>query len=177
MTTPMAIRLHPLAPPAGARFDHMVRRFSRQPHLIFGLRRWGVDRDDATALVATVCDEVEVAPPAVTFHRGRGAHTGYYRSPRRIAVEVSSEARIRAWEEDRGRRWPLEGMIRLGEPAALGTVAHELAHHLTRRFEPVGTPNHGKRWVAWFDVAAGVLARHTRVGADDPGTSGMFAGG
>jgi hypothetical protein len=45
-------------------------------------------------------------------------------------------------------------MIRLGKRPALGTIAHELGHHLVNQLEPLGVPAHGRVWVAWFDVAA-----------------------
>ncbi len=145
----------------------MVRRFSRDPRLIFDLRAWAVDRQAATAVVAAVCHEFDSPIPEMTFHGRRGPHTGYYRSPRWKAVETVGELRIRRWEEDTGRPWPPAGMIRLGDPTSLGTVAHELGHHLAHHHEPVGTPEHGKRWVGWFDIAAdGIAAWLSSVGKE-----------
>ena len=45
-------------------------------------------------------------------------------------------------------------MIRLGKRPALGTIAHELGHHLVNHLEPPSAPAHGRAWVAWFDAAA-----------------------
>jgi len=48
-------------------------------------------------------------------------------------------------------------MIRLGDPTSLGTIAHELGHHLVHVLDPARTPDHGKRWVQRFDQAANAM--------------------
>jgi len=136
----------------------MLRRFSDRIPLIVSLRSWGVDRDGATDFVNGACDTLGVARPDVSFHGRRGAHTGYTRAPRMIAVANVGEAPIRTWEHSRKRAWPAHGMIRLGDPTSLGTLAHEIAHHCVFLHEPVRTPAHGKVWVRWFDRTAGVIA-------------------
>lgn len=132
--------------------------------LIVRLRSMGADREIATALVERAVATVEAAPPAVTFHGGRGPHTGYCRAPRARAVALSSERTVGAWEDEKGP-WPEHGMIRLGDPTSLGTVAHELGHHYVNVFDPISTPPHGKVWVARFDQAAAQIA--TLVEASD----------
>ncbi len=134
----------------------MVRRFSRDPHLIVRLRNLGVKREIARSLVERVAVASHAPPPEVTFHGGRGSHTGYCRQPRQRAVELTSEQSVQAWEATHGP-WPDHGMIRLGDPTSLGTIAHELGHHLVNFFEPLHTAAHGKAWVAWFDLAASLI--------------------
>jgi hypothetical protein len=135
----------------------MLRRFSRDPVLIMRLRGIGVDRAAARALIEEVAFDAGAPPPDVTFHGGRGPHTGYCRQPRGRAIELSSERYLAAWEDEKGP-WPEHGMIRLGDPTSLGTVAHELGHHLVNVFDPASTPPHGKVWVARFDAAAAHIA-------------------
>ncbi len=141
----------------------MLRRFSANPMLIVRLRTLGADRSTARALIDEVARRAGAPTPGATFHRGRGAHTGYCRQPRARAVEMSSERYVKAWEDQRGP-WPDHGMIRLGDPSSLGTIAHELGHHLVNVFEPVSTASHGKVWVARFDEAAAHVAEAVGVG-------------
>ena len=152
------LTITPISPPGGARHDHMLRRFSHHVDLLLDLRSWAADRSAAVALVRHVCRELDTPAPEVTFHRGRGLHTGYAQAPRHRAVQIFGEHRVRSWEQEKRRRWPSAGMVRLGDPTALGTVAHELGHHLVHHHEPLDTPAHGRRWVSWFDVAADSIA-------------------
>jgi hypothetical protein len=143
------------------RHEHLVRRHSRQLSVITELRRNAVPRATCTWLVSQVCADLDVPGPEVTFHRGRGPHTGYCQMPRQRAIERADTASVESWEISRSRDWPQFGMLRFGDPTSLGTVAHELGHHLVNHCEPATTTPHGKRWVHWFDVAAGQVARHT----------------
>ncbi len=156
MTAPFVVG--PVPAPERARHDHMVRRFSRRAELIFDLRRWAAERTVAAELVRAVCAELDAPVPDVTFHRRRSPHTGYAQAPRRRAVMRFGEPTVRAWEEQRRRRWPETGMLRFGDPASLDTIAHELAHHLVHHHEPLRTRDHRKVWVAWYDRAAVVVA-------------------
>ena len=54
-------------------------------------------------------------------------------------------------------RVPEQGAIRLGRRTTLMTVSHELGHHLVHYHDPVGTPDHGNRWVRRFDQAAAIV--------------------
>lgn len=145
----------PLASSArGNRFDHMVRRFSGEADLILRLRRYGIDRVGAERLLATVAERAAIECPEASFHRGRGAHTGYCLPPRRVVGEQVDEGWLEEWEAVNARMWPERGMIRLGEPTALGTLAHEFGHHMVHVLDPTATPAHGKRWVERYDFAA-----------------------
>ena len=92
-------------------------------------------------------------PPAATFHRGRSPHTGYCITPRSMAVARHGEDAVAAWEAT-NHPWPVHGSLRLGDPTALSTLAHEMGHHLVHVLDPPKTPAHGKRWVARLDEAA-----------------------
>ena len=138
----------------GARFDHMLRRFSDEMQVIEVLRTVGVDRSDAQRLLDVLAVRMDVPVPDGSFHRGRGPHTGYCVPPRGVAAIQADPARLAAWEADRGRGWPENGLIRLGDPTALATVAHEFAHHMVHCLDRPATPAHGKRWVARYDVSA-----------------------
>jgi CO/xanthine dehydrogenase Mo-binding subunit len=140
----------------------MLRRFSRDAMLIVRLRTVGVDRSTARALIERVAGELGAPPPDVTFHRGRGPHTGYCRHPRSRAVALGGEGFVAAWEMKKGP-WPEHGMIRLGDPSSLGTIAHELGHDLVNHFDATGTAPHGKVWVGRFDDAAALIDRLVRL--------------
>jgi len=143
----------------------MVRRFSVAPERIVGLRRLGVDKSEAVQVIGLVCNEFEVPAPSITFHGGRGPHTGYTKMPLDRAMAIADAANIGIWRPASGKPWPTLGMIRLGDPSSLGTIAHELGHHLVNHHEPLRTASHGKRWVHWFDDAAKVIDRHTGPGS------------
>jgi hypothetical protein len=142
----------------GNRFDHMLRRFSDEMPLIEALRRVGVDRSGARRLLDELAVGVGVPATDVSFHRGRSPHTGYCTPPRRVAAIQTDEAWLAAWEADRGRRWPENGLIRLGDPTALATIAHEFAHHMIHYLDRPATPAHGKRWVVRYDVSARTIS-------------------
>ena len=146
----------------GARHDHMLTRFSVAPMRIVALRRLGVERDEAVRVIRLVCDAFATQAPSTTFHAGRGPHTGYTQMPLERAMATAKSTDIGAWQPANGKPWPRLGMIRLGDPSSLGTIAHELGHHLVNQHEPLRTAPHGKRWVHWFDAAAEVIERHTR---------------
>lgn len=148
-----------LVAPPSSRHDHMVKRFSSSWATIAALRVVGVDRSTAAEVIDFVCDDLGVAPPTPSFHGGRGPHTGYCMPPRDQAVARTNEGQVLEWERGRGSVWPEYGLVRLGDPTALATVAHELGHHLAYLTEPVGTPAHGKRWVGHFDRAAVTIDR------------------
>jgi hypothetical protein len=132
----------------------MVRRFSVASDRILRLRAYGVDRGTARDIVSYVAGDVGIEPPEASFHRGRGPHTGYCMPPRRVVAATTDDAWLSDWEATKRRSWPEHGMIRLGDPTALGTIAHELAHHMVHMLDPDSTPAHGRRWVERFDAAA-----------------------
>ncbi len=136
----------------------MLRRFSRDPQLIVRLRQLGADRAAAIGLVDRATAGLGVGAPDVTIHGGRGPRSGYCMAPRSVATSALGESVVRAWEAAKGRRWPEAGMIRLGDPTSLGTIAHELGHHSVHLLDPSSTPAHGKVWVARFDDAAEAVA-------------------
>lgn len=146
----------------GSRHDHMLRRYSRDPMLIIRHRHIGVDRTTARELIEQVAIEAGAPPPEVTFHGGRGPHTGYCRPPRDRAIASTDERSVLMWEANEGL-WPEHGMIRLGDPTSLGTIAHEVGHHYVHVFEPVGTAPHGKAWVSHFDDATAQIAALVRI--------------
>lgn len=150
------------------RHDHRVRRVSRDYALLRRLDHLLVDSDGATRLVEIVCDETETPMPRLRFHARRSPFTGMTEAPRWV---------VRAMQRQRGAnpipdlsRVPEQGAIRLGRSTTLMTVAHELGHHLVHYHEPVGTPDHGNRWVHRFDQAAGIV--HDVVDSD-PGAVGQ----
>ena len=137
-----------------SRHEHRVRSFSADYALLTELRSLATDRVGATLLADHICSLNEVPPPTVTFHGRRGPHTGYCLAPAWHVRLTVGERTVQRWEQQKGRTWPDEGMIRLGNQPSLGTVAHELGHHLVNQKEPPGAAPHGKVWVTWFDVAA-----------------------
>jgi hypothetical protein len=153
------------APSYGACYDYMVRRFSTDSALIVQLRKEGVERLTAAGLIQGMANDLGVTPPAVTFHGRRGPHTGYCQMPRWRAVAQTEESTVTNWERAKRRDWPDAGMIRLGDPTSLGTMAHELGHHLVNLLDDAKTPAHGKVWVARFDLAAATLERLATVGS------------
>jgi hypothetical protein len=136
----------------------MLRRFSRDPQLLVNLRRVGVDRATATNLIQCVVSLAGAPVPDVTFHGGRGPHTGYCQPPRAIAVATTDEHTIASWERSKRSIWPANGMIRLGDPTSIGTIAHEVGHHYVHAFDRPDTASHGKLWVRRFDYAAAQIA-------------------
>jgi hypothetical protein len=147
----------------------MVRRFSRDPALIARLRGWGLDRTSAADLIVQVTVAAGIASPVISFHGGRGPHTGYCMPPRDVAVAKADERTVAHWEQAKRRRWPEHGFIRLGDPTSAETIAHELGHHYVHVFDRPGTPPHGKVWVGRFDDAAGHVATliDERIGQTD----------
>ena len=139
-----------------ARHEHRVEEFSRNYSLLTSLRELGVDRAGASRLVDLIATQWSVTPPRLTFHRGRGAHTGYSVAPREVAVTRHGSDAVARWETTNGP-WTHEGTIRLGDPTSLATIAHEAGHHLVHHLDPVSTAAHGKRWVRRFDDAAEVI--------------------
>ena len=159
MPTMVDLSILELAPDhRGNRFDHMLRRFSDDMQLIEVLRTVGVDRSDAQRLLGVLAECMDVPVPDASFHRGRGPHTGYCVPPRGVAAIQADPARLAAWEAERGRRWPENGLIHLGDPTALATVAHEFAHPMIHHLDRPATPAHGKRWVARYDVSARTIS-------------------
>jgi len=140
-----------------SRHDFTVRRFSSDYELLVRLQSIGVDEAGAGYLIATTSTLAGVPQPTVTFHGARGPHTGFYQSPRHRAVLRFGEEAVAGWERDRRRRWPTDGMIRLGRTTSASTVAHELGHHLTQHLERPGVATHGKLWVGHFDAAARIV--------------------
>ncbi|NQV04980.1 hypothetical protein HQ535_00380 [bacterium] len=137
--------------------DHRVRQFSGDFGLIERLRVLATDESGAVACVRFICSAQGVEAPELTFHGGRGSHTGYCQSPVRQARARFGASTLRKWEQQRGTVWPEFGMIRLGRRPALATIAHEVGHHLVHVGEVPGIAPHGRLWVAWFDVAASAV--------------------
>lgn len=135
------------------RHQHRVEQFSRDSGRLARLGGLGVARGSATDLVEAVSSAWSVEPPTTTFHRGRSSHTGYCIAPRLVAVARHGEDAVAAWEAA-NHPWPACGLLRLGDPTALSTIAHEMGHHLVHALDPHQTPAHGKRWVARFDDVA-----------------------
>ena len=136
-----------------ARHEHRVEGFSRDYRLLESLRELGVDREGASRLADLIASRWSVEAPLLTFHRGRGAHTGYCVAPRDVAVARHGNDAVIRWESANGA-WAADGMIRLGDPTSLATIAHEFGHHLVHHLDPVATAAHGTRWVRRFDDAA-----------------------
>lgn len=139
------------------RHENRVERFNRDHRLLTDLRDLGADRGAAARVVEHVCSIFSLPAPALTFHRGRSAHTGYCVAPRHAASARHGADAVGTWEAGH-EPWPRDGMIRLGDPASLATIAHEMGHHLTHCLERPTTPAHGKVWVARFDDAAAAIA-------------------
>lgn len=140
-----------------SRHEHRVRRYSVDYALLTDLRTVATDQAGARSAIAHACRLHEVPVPGVTFHGRRGPHTGYCLAPAWHVRITVGESAVRRWEQRKGRAWPEEGMIRLGTKTALGTIAHELGHHLVNQRERPGVAPHGKLWVGWFDTASMAL--------------------
>lgn len=156
----MSSTIHVLSLPsfAGrARHEHRVESFSRDHRLLTDLRDLGVDRGGAIRIADHVCSTFSVPVPQLTFHRGRSAHTGYCVAPKHAASARHGADAVSRWEATH-EPWPRDGMIRLGDPTSLATIAHELGHHLVHFRERTTTPAHGKVWVRRFDDAAAAIA-------------------
>ena len=161
MGSPNEDRLHLLSLPGQphpGRHEHRVRQFSDDYALLTRLQCLATDRTGATQLIDHVCRLQSVVPPVVTFHGRRGPHTGYCMAPRWLTLRRLGEESLGGWERRHGRGWPDAGMIRLGTQPSLGTIAHELGHHLVNHRESPRAPAHGKLWVAHFDTAARSIA-------------------
>lgn len=148
-----AMRPRQPEPTLAARHDHTVRRFSRDFAAIEAARSVEIAEAEARLLIAQVCATFDVPVPALAFNPRRHTTTGECWAPRSQRRFDVGEAKLRAWEDARRRSWPEHGQIRLGAITTLGTLAHELGHHLTHHRERHGTVAHGKVWVGWFDQA------------------------
>lgn len=140
-----------------ARHQHRVEQFSRDRRLLTDLRGVGVDRSAATRVVDHVSSTFSVPAPQLTFHRARSPHTGYCVAPRHAAFARHGADAVSTWEASH-QVWPHNGMVRLGDPTSLATIAHEMGHHLVHFLERTTTPAHGKVWVGRFDDAAAAVA-------------------
>lgn len=141
------------------RHEHRVRTFSRDYELIAGIGyRYLVEQDSAVLLARAVVERFSVPMPEFAFNTRRRPDTGQCWPPRRRVELVQGDDVVEAWERRRGRLYPEHGQIRLGSRTRLRTLAHELGHHLVHYLAPVGTPSHGKVWVASFDDAMAVIA-------------------
>ena len=161
MTTISTIRLPRRQ--AASRHDHIVRRFGLDIGLLEMLSLLGADRTAAATLINAISLDLGVATPSVTFHASRGPHTGYCMGPRDVLVARHGVGPVTAWETKRNKAWPVNGMIRLGDPASLSTVAHEFGHHLVHVLDRPTTPSHGKVWVGRFDMAGAAIAKQMRI--------------
>lgn len=134
-----------------------MERFTRDHRLLTHLRDLGVNRDGAIRVVDQICSTFAIPAPELTFHRGRSPHTGYCVAPKHTASARHGADAVSRWEAAH-EPWPRNGMIRLGDPTSLATIAHEFGHHLVHFLERTTTPAHGKVWVARFDDAAAAIA-------------------
>lgn len=140
-----------------ARHEHRVEKFSRDHRLLTHLRDVGVNRGTASRVVDHICSTFSIPAPELTFHRGRSAHTGYCVAPKHAASARHGADAVGRWEAAH-EPWPRNGMVRLGDPTSLATIAHEIGHHLVHLLERTTTPAHGKVWVGRFDDAAAAIA-------------------
>lgn len=113
--------------------------------------------DDVTRdVVAAVCSATDTPEPRLRFHARRSPFTGMTEAPRHVVAQLVAAANPSASVDL--TRVPEHGAIRLGRRSTLMTIAHELGHHLVHHHDPIGTPDHGNRWVLRFDQSAAVIA-------------------
>lgn len=141
------------------RHEARVQRFSTDEQLLDEMDALAVDEVQARLVVEAVCMDLAVDVPRLRFHARRSPYTGATEQPRRHLVERYGEENVRRLEESRNYLVSEQGAIRLGRNTTLMTVAHELGHHLVFSLDPLGTPNHGRRWVQRFDQAAKSIQR------------------
>ncbi len=153
-----------VSPPLRMRYEHWQRRFSEDFSLIERLRGFVVEPDGAESLVAEVCEAFEVPMPEFAFNHRRKVHNGLYELPRSHTMMWSGGERLAALEKKRGKPFSEAGVIRLGNPASVGTVAHEVAHHVVQHQEHWETPSHGKVLVGWNDRTVVLIAERLGVG-------------
>lgn len=153
-----------ISPPARMRNEHWQRRFSEDFALIEKLRGFAVEPDGAGSLVAEVCRAFEVPLPDFAFNRRRKVHNGMYEPPRSHHLKWAGSVRLVELENQRGKPFSEVGVVRLGNPASAGTIAHEAAHHLVHHREHWKTPSHGRVFVVWNDQTAVLVA--DRLGID-----------
>ena len=151
------ITLNRIPPPVRMRNEHWQRRFSEDFALILRLREFSVEPDGARRLVAEVCGEFEIPMPEFAFNRRRKIHNGMYETPRSHKLMMIGAEKVLAFETERGKGFSEVGVIRLGNPTSVGTVAHEAAHHVVHHREHWQTPSHGRVFVAWNDQTAALI--------------------
>jgi hypothetical protein len=134
------------------RHDHRVRSVSEDYGRLRRLDHVLVGADAAERLVLAVCTTTGTPSPTLRFHGRRSPFTGMTEAPRWV-VEAMARRRGVSPMPDLGHI-PEHGAIRLGRETTLMTVAHELGHHLVHHHDPIGTADHGNRWVRRFDEAA-----------------------
>ena len=147
-----------IRPPVRMRNEHWQRRFSENFALIGKLHEFTVEPDQAESLVADVCQAFEIPMPEFAFNRRRKVHNGQCERPRSHKLMWSGSVKLAEMEKERGRPYSEVGVIRLGNPASIGTAAHEAAHHLVHHREHWETPSHGKIFVAWNDQTVALIA-------------------
>ncbi len=138
------------------RHDHRVRTVSTDYALLRRLDHLVITDTTARAVVAAVCAETATPEPRLRFHARRSPFTGLTEAPRSVVAELAAR-RDPPLTVDLGQV-PEHGAIRLGRRSTLMTIAHELGHHLVHHHDPVGTPDHGNRWVERFDQSAAIIA-------------------
>lgn len=139
------------------RHDHRVRSVSGDYALLRRLDHLVVAEGDASAVVTAVCSATGTPVPMLRFHARRSPFTGLTEAPRWLVEEINRRRNVQPIP-DLGHV-PEHGAIRLGRRATLMTIAHELGHHLVHHHDPIGTPDHGNRWIGRFDAAAAEIAR------------------
>ena len=159
------IALNQIPPPVRMRNEHWQRRFSEDFRLIEKLRELSAEPDGARSLVAEVCETFEVPMPEFAFNRRRKVHNGLYETPRSHKLMRNGSENVVAFEKERGKSFSEVGVIRLGNPASVATVAHEVAHHAVHHREHWATPSHGRIFVAWNDRTAGLIAQRLGIGS------------
>ena len=151
--------------PFRMRNDHWQRRFSDDFALIKQLREFAVEPDAAEILVAEVCDSFDVPMPEFAFNRRRNVQNGLCELPRSHKLRWSGSEKVHELEKERRKPFSEVGVIRLGNPASVGTVAHEAAHHVVHHREHWETPSHGRIFVVWNDKTATLIAERLRLKA------------
>ena len=143
------------------RHDHRVRSVSSDYDLLRRLDHVLVGVEAAERLVSDVCSGTRTPLPTLRFHARRSPFTGMTEAPRWFVEELFTRRGVVPVPDL--SRLPEHGAIRLGRETTLMTLAHELGHHLVHHHDPVGTADHGNRWVARFDQAGRIIDRRLRL--------------
>jgi hypothetical protein len=154
--------------PLDQRHARWLRHFSRCLDLHEAQYRVLLDGVDAKNLALHLSDRFDLAHPIVKPHRGRKPNTGRCEPSRGQLIDTYGEDRVTSSEEHRGTRYPEHPVVRVGNPALVGVVSHEIAHCLVNHADGLHTPGHGRVWVARYDEVARVAEIWTRRSSISP---------